>query len=160
MEVLWTSDFCTCMHLLTCNYGTSDGTSLQLRRWLANYNLVEVEGSHRNCFTFHHLSKPERKSQIDQIYTNLNLTNLKGFSQPCTVSDHYLVGVYALPPADLGPKQWQFPVDILENPNFQMQVGLILDNFDQKVPCGSWEQIKIKIQNLAQQYTQFRKHQL
>ena len=70
---------------------------------------------------------------------------MKGFSQPCTVSDHYLVGVYVLPPADLGPKQWQFPVDILENPNFQMQVSLILDNFNQKLPCNSWEQIKIKI---------------
>ena len=84
--------------------GNLDGTLLQLRRWLANYNLEEVDNSHKSCFTFHHLSKPEQKGQIDQIYTNLNLTNLKGFSQPCTVSDHYLVGVYSLPPIDLGPK--------------------------------------------------------
>ncbi len=85
--------------------------------------------------------------------------SLRGYASPSGISDHYLVGLFTMPSKSLGPKQWHFPVDMLGNTNFDLQVYLILDNFDKKNAKESWEIIKLKIQSLSQKSTCFCQRQ-
>ncbi len=48
---------------------------------------------------------------------------------------------------------------MLGNTNFDLQVYLILDNFDKKNAKESWEIIKLKIQSLSQKSTCFCQRQ-
>ncbi len=67
-----------------------------------------------------------------------------------------MVGLYIPKPEDVGPNHWKFPNDLLNDKTFKQQIDLILDNFSDKSPLNSWDEIKLKIQNLAQKATCFR----
>ncbi len=64
---------------------------------------------------------------------------------PCSISDHYLVGIFNLPDNTYGPKQWRFPVDLLGHEQMQWLVHSIGDNFDFNNAVDSWELSKVKI---------------
>ncbi len=103
-----------------------DPTSPQLLSILRSHHLVEPEGGHRQCFTYHHPSIADHKSRLDRIYVNYLSTCLWGYSQHITFSDHYLVGLCLLQPVDMGPCPWHFPVDMLDDPHYCVQISLIL----------------------------------
>ncbi len=113
-----------------------------------------------HTFSYNHPSIPERKSQIDHIYTNILNESLCGYAAPCSLSDHYLIGVFTVSKESLGPKQWRFPLDLLLDNMFMQQICLVLENFDKKDPVASWEVIKLKIQGLSQKVIRFRQNQV
>ncbi len=82
-----------------------------------------------------------------------------GYTHHVAFSDHYLVGLTLVKPKDLGLRFWQFPVDILDDPNHVAQIQLILDNFDKRNLCASWENKKQKIQTLSMKVTAYHQKQ-
>ncbi len=80
---------------------------------------------------------------------------LSGYAVPCTISDYYLVGLFAFSEMAQGPKQWKFPSDLLLENNVVQQIKLILGNFDKNNPVDSWELIKLKIQAISQCATRY-----
>ncbi len=87
--------------------GNLDSTSALLKKWLGDFNLVEIDGSHRRIFTYHHPLAPEWKSRIDRIYSNFACT--KGYALPVSFSDHYLVGFFYLAIKGSRPKTLVIP---------------------------------------------------
>ena len=85
--------------------GQLDSTSRELASLLASWYFLEVPGSHQQVFSYYHPSIPERKSQIDCIYTNIQNKSLCGYAVPCSLSDYYLIGLFTVPEVSLGPKQ-------------------------------------------------------
>ena len=75
----------------------------------------------------------------------MSTQTLFGYVMPCTISDHYLVGLFSISETALGQKQWKFPSDLLLENNVVQQIKLILENFDKNNPINSWELIKLKI---------------
>ncbi len=148
-------DFNSVVHSSDHLSGNTDATSTLLQDIIISKGLEEIEGPHRNIFTYHHPSVASRKSRLNQIYVSFGHQSLRGYSTHFPGSDHYLVGVFQLPDDTMGPKPWHFPSDLLENESFCQQVALICENFD-NTHSQSWETVKLKFQLMAQQYTCFR----
>ncbi len=155
-NVMVLGDFNSIMDQKDCKSLKLDPTSLQLLSILRSHQVVEPEGVHYQCFTYHHPSIAECKSRLDRIYINYISLHLWGYSQHISFSDHYLVGLCLLHPVDVGPCPWCFPMDMLEDPDYYAQIELILASFDQSNPLASWEKIKLNIQSLSQHKTAFR----
>ena len=83
--------------------GNLDSTSVQLAVLLAKHHLVEPDGPHLSCFSYHHPSLTNRKSRLARIYLNYDTVCIRGYAYHTTFSDHYLVGLFLLKPIDLGP---------------------------------------------------------
>ncbi len=83
--------------------GNLDLTSIQLAALLAKHHLLEPDGSHLSCFSYHHPSLINRKSRLDRIYLNYDTACIRGYAHHATFSDYYLVGLITLRPIDLGP---------------------------------------------------------
>ena len=122
--------------------------------------LKEPLGSHLHSFTYHHPSILKRKSRLDRIYLNYYVESIRGYSSFVTFSDHFLVGLRVLPPDDLGPKPWHFPVDLLSQAEHVEHFGCILDLFNTSDPMDSWERIKMSIQGVAKHATSFIQKQI
>ena len=88
--------------------GRLDGTSVLLSELLADHRFLEPQGSHRDSYTYHHPSIPERKSQLDRIYMNFSGSTLRGYCAHIPCSNHYLVGISSMPDHSVGPKMWCF----------------------------------------------------
>ena len=158
-NIILLRDFNSVIETADRKSGELDSTSRELVSLLASWHLSEVLGSHQQVFSYHHPLILERKSQIDHIYTNIQNKSLHRYAAPCSLSDHYLIGLFTIPEGSLGPKQWRFPPDILLDNAFTQQIQLMLDNFDKKTPMSSWEIIKLKIQDQSQKSTRFRQKQ-
>ncbi len=130
--------------------GSLDTTSACLDQLLWDHHFHEPAGSHLNTFTYHHPSISSRKSCIDRCYINFE-SPWKGYAQYAPFSDHYMVGLLVPKPENLGPRPWRFPSDLLQQEHFCLQVGIILECFDQNNPNNSWETIKLRVQERAQQ---------
>ena len=125
--------------------GNLDPTSDLLKNFLTDHNFWEPNDSHLSTFTYHHPSMPSRKSRLDRCYLNFD-SNWKGYVQFAPFSDHYIVGLFVPKPVDLGPKSWHFPLDLLLQEEFCLQINLILNCFDKSTPNASWEMIKLWVQ--------------
>ncbi len=139
--------------------GNLDLTSVLLQNILQLLSFVEILGSHCHIFLYHDPTISSHKSRIDCIYTNFAFSALRGYASPCGLSDHYLLGCFTVLSNVSRPKQWQFPLDLLGDVSFDLQIQLILDNFDWDNTIESWETIKLKVQSLAQRMTCFRQKQ-
>ncbi len=136
--------------------GKLDGTSTQLQQCLQNFH--KPPDVHLSSFTYHHPSISTCKSCLDRFYLNFDYPWV-GYILPAPFSDHYMVGLYVPKPTDQGPRQWRFPDDLLYDENFYQQIDLILDNYNPKSPLNSWDEIKLKIQHMAQKAIHFRQSQ-
>ncbi len=132
-----------------------DPTSHILGLILSSSHLVEPCGSHLKTFIYHHPSIPLHKSCLDRTYINYDVPRLCSYTQHCSISDHYLVGLFLTRQTGIGPKPWRFQVDLLDDPDFHQQVELILSNFNDKEAIASWEKIKTKIQMVTLKATAF-----
>ena len=101
-----------------------------------------------------------RKSCLDCIYLNFQVPNTHGYSHHVSFSDHYLVGIYHLPDTDHGPKLWRMLSDSLSCNLVVQQIQLIIDCFEKKNLITSWENLKVKVQQVIQQNTKFHQRQL
>ncbi len=135
-----------------------DPTSHILGSILSSSHLVKLCGSHLKTFTYHHPSIASRKSHLDRIYINYDMPRLCSYTQHCSISDHYLVGLFLTRQMGIGPKPWRFLVD-LDDPDCCQQVELILSNFNDREAIASCEKIKTKIQTVALKATAFHNKQ-
>ena len=71
-----------------------------------------------------------------------------------------MVGLYIPLSQDIGPKLWRFPEDLLADESFCLQLKLVLDNFSTRNASQLWEEIKNKIQSIAQKAMKFCHKQL
>ncbi len=83
--------------------GNLDPTSSQLQSFLGSNNFTEPLGNCLNTFTYHHLTISICKSCINRAYTNFP-NRWIGYTQPCSYSDHYYLGLFIPKPDDLGPQ--------------------------------------------------------
>ncbi len=74
--------------------GNLDSTSVQLTELLAKHCLLEPDGPHLLCFSYHHPSLANRKSRLDRIYLNYDIVCIRGYAHHATFSDYYLVGLF------------------------------------------------------------------
>ncbi len=95
-----------------------DRTSHILDKILLRHDFVEIDGSHRNTFSYFYPSIASRKSQIDRIYVNFQNPCLRGYSSFISVSDHYLIGMFSISPEAFGPHLWRFSSDLLLSESF------------------------------------------
>ncbi len=100
-----------------------DATSVQLNDMLLGNGFEEINGPHRDMYTYHHPSIPDRKSRLDCIYVNFSHSTLLGYAAHISFSDHYLVGMFQLRPEDSGPKCWRFNADLLLSEAF-LSIGM------------------------------------
>ncbi len=82
-----------------------DPTSHILGSILSSSHLVKPSGSHLKTFTYHHPSVASHKSCLDRIYINYDVPRLCGYAQHCSISDHYLVGLFLTRQISVGPRQ-------------------------------------------------------
>ncbi len=129
--------------------GRLDSTSNQLDQLLWEWQVHEPGGTHLSCHTYHHPSLGSHKSHLDRIYMS-QPDKWVGCAQPVLYSDHYVVFLFLPHSSDVGPKNWKFPEDLLGDSTFCSQIELVLGNFQPLSATESWESIKIKIQNIAQ----------
>ena len=106
--------------------GKLDGTSKELARLLRDCDLCEPYGSQNTTFTYHHLSDPLWKSRIDHIFMTHGTSLYYGYAHYMSCSDHYLVGITPCPDLERGHRQWKFQPDLLCNPDFTLQLDLLL----------------------------------
>ncbi len=137
-----------------------DATSMILNGVLTHWGLVEPPGNHLQCFSYHHPSVSSRKSQIDCIYMNKCLNNVRGYAVPTAFSGHYAVGIYLRRIGTKGPKPWRFPIDVLNDETKVEQIMHHLELFNDKDLIGLWEWIKSDVQDMAPIFSAYRQKQL
>ena len=65
-------DFNSVVHSSDCLSGNTDATLTLLNDLLLTHGLEEIDGPHRNIFTYHHPSLSVRKSRLDHIYVSFS----------------------------------------------------------------------------------------
>ncbi len=77
---------------------------------------------------------------------------------PVSFSDIYLVSMFCVPDSDRGLQHWKFPSDLLLCDDFNTAIRLLCDLFDTSQAIQSWDNFKLKVQQISQIILSFDKH--